>query len=201
MAPLNEAPRGTPIATETRALEAPQEAPPTTKKADKYTAKDALHCVVNFGLSVPEALRITKNICTRQHLYRLVKKTREEHGEESFARRTIGMPDLITFGKQAENIISPLTGSDNGMQDGQRTVSWNISIHASFKESNTSITSIVGTDESNINEFSTNQSSSITNNSQTITNASTTTNEAATTSPQAKRHRKSPIKNTMNVYN
>ena len=44
------------------------------KKKKKYTTNDALKCIVEFGLSTSEALKMTDNVCSRQYLNRMVLK-------------------------------------------------------------------------------------------------------------------------------
>ena len=65
----------------------------TSKKRNKYTVQDAVDLVVNKGLSAPESLRVTYNVCTRQNLYQLVKKRKEQNKNGVHAGKVVGASD------------------------------------------------------------------------------------------------------------
>ena len=52
---------------------------------------DALTCVFKFGMSVQEALRVTKQECTKQYLHRRVKEVKDIHGKSCGSWRQIGI--------------------------------------------------------------------------------------------------------------
>ena len=47
--------------------------------------------MIKFGLLVQEALCVTKKVCSRKYLHRMVKEAKEKHGDSIFARRQIGI--------------------------------------------------------------------------------------------------------------
>ena len=69
----------------------------TTKKFKKnnkkYTIENAVDLVIKNKLTVPEALRVTLDVCTRQYLYRAVKKRKKEIVEGEHAGKVIGAVD------------------------------------------------------------------------------------------------------------
>ena len=52
---------------------------------------DALTCVFKIFMSVQEALRVTKQECTKQYLHRRVKEVKDMHGKSCGAQRQIGI--------------------------------------------------------------------------------------------------------------
>ena len=83
-------------------------APEVAKKTSKYTVDDAVDFVLNRGLTVPEALRATLNVCTRQNLYQKLRRKRK------LLRSSPSIPAVgseIRVDSSSAGNISPVTNS------------------------------------------------------------------------------------------
>ena len=93
------------------------------KKEKKYTTNDALKCIVEFGLSTAEALKMTDNVCSRQYLNRMVLKWEEKNGQQlsntksslngQFPRLSQKPPTVMLDNVSTESNVSPLGTNDS----------------------------------------------------------------------------------------